>query len=219
LETVSDPLDVFQRARYKLRQADIALGYLRHVPTEIALDQLRARPLSDPDLLLSTFFFSCLGLAKSAFYTIMNEHGRRSKDAIHGWRTNELGELGCRQFNRMMELRDNDVHRGLSDGKTLPKMIPVERSSDDDAWMYQQRPNYALLGISRPVTEHENPDGSTVSSYDGLQSSMSLYIEIAGETCETSNACERFIALLRQMIDAVGAAKVSPLGPLHRFRL
>jgi hypothetical protein len=107
----------------------------------------------------------------------------------------------------MMELRDNDVHRGLSDGKTLPTMIPVERSSHDDAWMYQQLTNYAALGIRRPVTEHENPDGSTVSSYDGLQGSMSLYIEIAGETCEASNACERFIQQLRQLIDVVDAAK------------
>jgi hypothetical protein len=207
-------LDAIERARYKLRQADVVLRYLRHLRTEIAVDQRRARPLSDPDLLLSTFFFSCLGLAKSAFYTIMNEHGRRNKDAIHGWRTNVLGELGCRQFNRMMELRDNDVHRGLSDGKTLPTMIPVERSFEDDSWMYQQQPNYAALGISRPVTEHKNPDGSMVSSYDGLQGSMSLYIEIAGETSEASNACEKFIAQLSQLIDAVGAAIVSPLSPL-----
>jgi hypothetical protein len=206
-------LDAIERARYKLRQADVALHHLRHLRTEIAIDQRRARPHSDPDLLLSTFFFSCLGLAQSAFYTIMDEHERSSKDAIQGWRKNVLGELGCRQFNRMMKLRDNDVHHGRSDGKTLPTMIPVERSSDD-AWMYQQRPNYAALGISRPVTEHENPDGSTVSSYDGLQGSISLYIEIAGETCEASNACERFIAQLRQMIDAVGAAIVSPLSPL-----
>jgi hypothetical protein len=114
----------------------------------------------------------------------------------------------------MMGLRDNDVHRGLSDGKTLPTMIPVERGSDADAWIYQQVTNYAALGIRRPVTEHENPDGSTVSSYDGLQSSVSLYIEIAGETCEASNACERFIAQLRQMIDAVGAVIAPPLSPL-----
>jgi hypothetical protein len=88
---------------------------------------------------------------------------------------------------------------------------PIERSSDDDSWMYQQRPNYAALGISRPITEHKNPDGSTVSSYDGLQGSMCLYVEIAGETCEAFNACERFIAQLSQLIDAVGAANVPPL--------
>jgi hypothetical protein len=203
----SGRLDAIERARYKLRQANVALRYLRHAPTEIASDPRRGRPPSDHDLLLSTFFFSCLGLAKSAFYTIMNDHGRRNKATIHGWRKHGLGELGCRQFNRMMELRDNDVHRGLSDGKTLPKMIPVERSSEDGAWMYQQSASYAALGIRRPITEHENPDGSTVSSYDGLQGSVSLYIEIAGETCEACKACERLIKQLGQLIDAAAAAK------------
>jgi hypothetical protein len=203
-------LDAIERARYKLRQADVALRYLRHLRTEIAKDQRRARPLSDPDLLLSTFFFSCLGLAKSAFYTITNERGRRTKDAIHSWRMNVLDQTGREQFNRMMDVRDNDVHYGLSDGKTLPTMIPVERSTDDDAWwMYQQQPNYAALGVTRPVTEYKNPDGNTISSYEGLQGSMALYIEIASETCEASNACERFIAQLRQMIDAVDPA-ISP---------
>jgi hypothetical protein len=79
----SGRLEAIERARYKLRQADIALRHLRHVPTDIAADLRRARPLSDPDLLLTTFFFSCLGLSKSAFYTVMNDHGRRNKDAIH----------------------------------------------------------------------------------------------------------------------------------------
>ncbi len=60
-------LDAIERARYKLRQADVALHHLRHLRTVIAMDQRRANPLIDPDLLLSTGFFSCLGLAKSAF--------------------------------------------------------------------------------------------------------------------------------------------------------
>jgi hypothetical protein len=125
----------------------------------------------------------------------------------------------ARQFNRMMGLRDKDVHQGKSEGKTLANAIPIERNFEDDFWMYQQQSNYAALGIGRPVTEHINPDGSTVSSYDGLQGSMSLYIEIAGETCEASNACEKFIAQLSQLIDAVGAANLPPLGPLQRLWL
>jgi hypothetical protein len=78
--------------------------------------------------------------------------------------------------------------------------------------MHQQQPNYAVLGISRPTTEHKNPDGNLVSSYDGLQSSVCLYIEIAGQTWEASKACERFIAQLRQLIDSAGSANVPPLG-------
>lgn len=132
---------------------------------------------------------------------------------------NVLDYRGRTQFNRMMRLRDNDVHQGRSDGKTPATMISIERSSDDDVWMYQQQQNYAALGIGRPVTEHKNPDGSTASSYDGLQGSMCLYLEIAGETCETSNACERFIAQLSNLIDAVEVATVPPLGRLQRLWL
>jgi hypothetical protein len=212
MNTSSIGLDAIERARYKLRQAEMALGYLRQVPTEIAKELRRARPITDLDLGLNTFFFSCLGLSKSAYYIVMSD--RPSRPAVRSWQMNVLDQRGRTQFNRMMNLRDNDVHHGISDGKTLPTLIPIERSSGDDAWMYQQQTNYAALGINRPVSEHKNPDGSTVSSYDGVQGSMGLYVEIAGEICEASSACERFIAQLRQMIDAVSAANVPPLGAL-----
>jgi hypothetical protein len=197
-------IGAIEHARYKLRQAELALGYLRQVPGEIAQDMRRARPVSNPDLRLDTFFFSCLGLCKSAFNIIRNGQGGRYKDAIRSWRENVLDDAGLTHFDRMMKLRDIDVHQGQSDGKALAAMIPIERSYDDDAWMYQQQPNYAVLGISRPTTQHKNPDGSTVSSYDGLQSSVCLYIEIAGQMWEASKACERFIVQLRQLIDSVG---------------
>jgi hypothetical protein len=217
MNTPSQGLDAIVRARYKLRQAELALRYLRRVPAEIAADLRQARPISDPDLRLDTFFFSCLGLSKSAYYIIKDDQGGRYRDAIHSWRMNTLDQRGRTQFNRMKRLRDNDVHQGRSDGKTLATLIPIERSSNDDVWMYQQQASYAALGISRPVTEHKNPDGSTVSSFDGLQGSMCLYVEIAGETCEASNACERFIAQLSQLVDAVSVANVPPLGPLQRL--
>jgi hypothetical protein len=211
--------DAIERARYKLRQAELALSYLRQVPAEIALDMRRARTPNNPDIRLDTFFFACLGLAKSAYYIVEYDQGRRYKDAIHGWRMNVLDNPGRTHFNKMMNLRDIDVHQGRSDGKTLGAMIPIERSTDDDAWMYQQQTNYAALGIIPTAAEHKNPDGSTVSSYDGLQSSYCLYIEIAGKTWEASKACERFIAQLRQLIESVRAANVPPLGPLQRLRL
>jgi hypothetical protein len=200
-----------ERARYKLRQAGLALCYLRTMPKEIAADLRKGRPLSDPDLRLDTFFFACLSLAKSAYYVLEGEQGRIYKDAIHSWRMNVLDAKGREQFNRMMRLRDIDVHQGRSDGKTLGTMIAIERGHDDDSCIYQPPPNYAALGITRPMTQHINPDGSTASSYDGLQGSMCLYVGVAGETCEASNACERFIAQLSQMIDAVDAANVPPL--------
>ena len=210
-------LDAIERAKYKLRQADMALAYLRNVRTEIAADMRRARPIGDRDLRLDTFFFSFLGLAKSAYNIIYDDQAGLYRDAIHSWRMNVLDYKGRTQFNRMMKLRDKDVHQGRSEGETLPTMIPIER--DRDVWMYQQQPNYTLLGIDRPVTEHRTPDGNTVRSYDGLQGTMSLYVKIAGETCEASNACERFKNQLSQLIDALNAANVPPLGPLQRFRL
>ena len=85
-------LDAIERARYKLRQADMALHCLRHVPTEIAADLRRARSISHPDLRLDTFFFSCLGLAKSAYYIIKDDQGSRYRDAIHSWRMNVLNQ-------------------------------------------------------------------------------------------------------------------------------
>jgi hypothetical protein len=56
-------LDTFGSARYKLQQAELALACLRQVPAEIAVEMRRARSLTNPDLRLDTFFFSCLGLA------------------------------------------------------------------------------------------------------------------------------------------------------------
>ena len=194
----------------------MALAYLRQVPAEIAVDMRRGRSISDDsDLRLDTFFFSCLGLAQSAFYITDNAH----KAAVRNWRTKVLDQAGRTQFNRMMELRDNDVHHGQSEGQTLGAMMPMERGlGSDDSWMYnQQQRNYAALGISPIATEHKNPDGKTVSSYDGLQGTKSLYVEIAGETCEASTACERFIAQLSSLLGAVEASSVPPLGPLERL--
>jgi hypothetical protein len=208
----SGRLDAIGRAKYKLCQAELALSCLRQVPEQIALDMRRTRPISNPDLRLDMFFFSCLGLCKSAFNIIKNGQGGRYKGAIKSWRMNVLDDAGRTQFDRMMKLRDIDVHQGQSDGKALGAMIPIERSTDDDAWIYQQQTNYAALGIRPTPAEHKNPDGSTVSSFDGLQSSMCLYIEIAGKTWEASNACERFIALLSQLIDSVDAENAPPLG-------
>jgi hypothetical protein len=194
-------LQTVERAKYKLRQANIALSYLRLMPAEIAADLRKARAVCNPDPRLDTFFFSCLGLAQSAFYIMQDGQRGRYKTVIRDWRSKRLDQTGRAQFNRMMALRDNDVHHGRSEGKALATLIPVVRSTIEDAWMYQQSPNYAALGITRPVTEHKNPDGSIVSSFDGLQGSIGLYVEVAGEICEASNACERFITQLTQMIE------------------
>ena len=203
------------RARYKLRQAETILAYLRGVPAEIAREMRGARTPSIPDVRLDALFFSCLGLAKSAYNILEND--RPTKDAIHSWRMNVLDHSGRTQFNRMMNLRDIDVHQGTFVGETLGAMIPIE--PDVDAWMYQQHPNNAALGIRPVATEHTNPDGGTASSFDGLQGTMQLYIEIAGKKVEASGACETFISQLRSLIDAVESANIPPLRVLRRLSL
>jgi hypothetical protein len=208
---------VIERAEYKLQQADMALRHLRAARKDIAQELRRGRSGYEPNLLLDTFFFSCLGLAKSAYNIVKDAERGRFQPSIHSWRVNGLDHKGRTQFNRMMKLRDIDVHHGRSEGVVLSAMIPMERDVYD--WQYQQQPNYAALGISRPMTEHVNPDGATASSYDGLQGTMALYIDVAGERCEASNACERFILQLRQMLNAVSAANVPPLSLFWRMVL
>jgi hypothetical protein len=61
-------LGAIERARYKLRQAEMALGYLRQVPKDIVADLRRGHAIGGPDLRLDAFFFSCLSLSKSAYY-------------------------------------------------------------------------------------------------------------------------------------------------------
>ena len=100
---------------------------------------------------------------------------------------------------------------------TLGAMMPIETGADP--WMHQQRPNYAALGIQPVPTEHTNPDGSTASSFDGLQGTMQLYIKIAGKTVEASGACENFIIKLRSLIDAVESATIPPPSVLQRLWL
>jgi hypothetical protein len=125
--------------------------------------------IENQDLRLDTFFFSCLGLAQSAFYIISNGP---FKNAIRHWRMTSLDDRGRARLNKMMNLRDTDVHHGLSEGRALPAMMPIERDGSGDAWRYQQRPNYAVFGIRPPETTHENPDGTTVRSYGGLQGTL-----------------------------------------------
>src|SRR5258708_3385547 len=72
--------DAIERARYKLRQAELALQYLRQIPGEIAIDMRRARPIRNPDIRLDTFFFACLRLAKSAYLLSPHRVCRRAQE-------------------------------------------------------------------------------------------------------------------------------------------
>jgi hypothetical protein len=58
----------------------------------------------------------------------------------------------------MMNLRDSDVHYGETDAESLPTMVEAEINEG-----FAQNFNAAFFG-PRPVTEHKNPDGTTVRS-------------------------------------------------------
>ena len=68
----------------------------------------------------------------------------------------------------MAKLRDSDVHYGETDAEALPTMVEAEVNEG-----FTQRSNAALFG-PRPMTEHKNPDGTTVRSVYGLQHRSSL---------------------------------------------
>jgi hypothetical protein len=188
------------RARYKLRQADLLLSHLRGVSEEIALERRRAGSGHDYRLPLDTFFFACLGAAQSVFYIVDKSRAPNFKAAIAKWKRTALDEGGRARFNKMMDLRGRDVHYGEVTGEALAKMIEMK----DTGSMYGQHYNAALFG-PQPLTEHVNPDGEPVRAR-ALQGSVGLYVDIAGARYEATTVCAHFLDQLRDMIRAAEAS-------------
>src|SRR5580704_9049948 len=185
-------------ARYKLRQAEMLLAHLRTLPEKIALDLRRASPLMDHKLLLETYFFACLGAARSVFY-ILSQQGPQFKATESNWRNTALDQSARTFFHRMTDLRDDDVHYGEAAAEALGTMIPIK---DDSMRVFH---NAALFGPA-PQAEHVTPDGSRVRA-PGLQSTANLYIEVSGRRVEAAAACARYIEQLRGLI---AATEVTP---------
>lgn len=185
-------------ARYKLRQAEILLLHLRTLPEQIARDLRRASSAMDHKLLLATYFFACLGAARSVFYILSESAGRAFRQAEADWRNNALDHAGRTFFHRMTNLRDRDVHYGEVSAEVLGKMIPI---ADGSLAVFG---NVALFGPT-PEAEYLNPDGS-VSRAAGLQGSAGLYIEVDGKRVEAADACARYLDQLRTLIAALESA-------------
>ncbi len=181
-------------ARYKLRQAEILLAHLRTLPERIARDLRRAAPTMDHKLVLATYFFACLGAARSIFYILSEGAGSAFKQVETDWRNNVLDQMGRTFFHRMTNLRDRDVHYGEVSAEALAKMIPI---TDGSLTVFG---NAALFGPT-PEAEYVNPDGS-VSRAAGLQGSAGLYIEVDGKRMEAAAACTRYLDQLRTLIAA-----------------
>lgn len=181
-------------AQYKLKQAEILLAHLRTLPQQIALDLRRASSCMDHELLLASYFFACLGAARSVFYILSNSAGPQFKQRESHWRNHVLDQVGRAFFHRMTNLRDGDVHYGGAATEALGTMIPIEDGS------LQNFHNAALFGPAAQA-EHVNPDGGVVRA-PGLQGSASLYIEVDGRRVEAAAACSRYIEQLRSLIAA-----------------
>jgi hypothetical protein len=185
-------------ARYKLRQAEILLAHLRALPEQIARDLRRASSAMDHKLLLATYFFGCLGAARSIFYILSESAGRAFKQAETDWRNNALDQASRTFFHRMTNLRDRDVHYGEVNAEALGRMIPI---ADGSLTVFV---NAAPLGTTSEA-EYVNPDGS-VSRAAGLQGSAGLYIEVDGKKVEAADACARYLDQLCTLIAVLEGA-------------
>jgi hypothetical protein len=77
----------------------------------------------------------------------------------------------------------------------------------EDEGSFHSHCNAALFG-PRPLTEHENPDGTTVRA-PALQGTVGLYIETGGSRIEATTACTGFIVQLRSLLEATTAAEAT----------
>jgi hypothetical protein len=184
-------------ARNKLRQADFFQQYLHWQSREIAKTMWRASG-GDDHFALEAFFSACLGAAQSCFY-ILEETG--AKEVIRKWKNATLDQDGRTRFNAMMDLRGRDVHFGELPAEALPKMIEMDHGEH----LHSQPYNPLLFG-PRPMTEHTNPDGTTVRAY-GLRGSIGLYVEICSQRIEATTACTKLLAQLQSLVQEVEAAE------------
>lgn len=189
-------------ANNKLLQAELLCARLRSLAGEIAHDMRRSVG-RDYRLALETYFSACLNAARSSFFVLARTGGPQFKDVSSNWRSASLDEPGRARFNSMLHLRDRDVHFGETGAEALPKMMELEMSQSRS---YLQH-NAALFGPPA-MTEHKNPDGSTVRA-SALQGTVGLYIEIGGLMVEATTACSEFIGQLRSLLRAAEAAAVA----------
>lgn len=119
------PMDIAS-AEKKLRQAEFFLSYLEHASKEIAAQYARAsRQLNQEPL--EYYFSACLSAAQSVFYILAKTGGPKFKAMAHEWRANLTNDSARARFNRMVGIRDGDVHFGKTGATPLPKYIEEDR--------------------------------------------------------------------------------------------
>src|SRR5688572_30794944 len=102
--------DAISRAEKKLRQAEFFLHYLAAVHQPGRTDET-----------MEFYFSATLSAARSAFY-IMRDHGGPPFNRAHEeWQAAHVLDMDFHK--RMKDLRDDDVHEGTTDAKSLNKFM------------------------------------------------------------------------------------------------
>jgi hypothetical protein len=171
-------MDDIGRAEKKLRQA----VFFAH-----ALATLKG---SERQREIMEFYLSAsLTAAQSAFYVLRAYVGNSFEREHKAWRqTRKEDERAF--LNRMIGLRDDDVHEGTIDAATLNQFV-------------DKRPSHGVAIFGSPPdadVEGKNPDGSTVRG-PVLSSVPTIYIDHAGNKIEATSACQQFTALLRELVE------------------
>jgi len=194
-------------AEKKLRQAEFFLGYLDAASRDTAYQH--GNPLDGGER-LEFFFSACLSAARSVFYVLEKNGGTKFKETQRRWRAEVLKEDVERfKFNRMVRLRDGDVHFGTIGAEALQKWVEEDwRNQNRSSYYYQPDVYNAALFGPRPVIEEVNPDGATVRA-TVLRGSVGLYIEQHSQRVEATTACREFISQLRSLLHAVKAGEVA----------
>jgi hypothetical protein len=171
-------------AEKKLRQAVFFLRHLGQVSKETP------RYPGQDDERLEFYFSACLSAAQSVYYVLEEAGGATFKTIQKDWRDHLLEQRAG--FERMIGLRDDDVHRASTGAELFPNYVQADPQ------------HYRILGSSSLV-EMENPDGTKVSG-PALMGSVGLYIGQKGQRTEATDACREFIDQLTSLLEAARAA-------------
>lgn len=179
------------RVEKKLRQADFFLTLARGRPISPPMDQYFLRvappPLDEQECYLS----AALGAVQSAFYAMDGEERDQAarkawRDAERAWRL-ELPERERALFNRIVRLRDDDVHVGDIGARA------------ETRWSQAPSPFFASPPDGFAVTM-TNPDGSTVTA-TALVAAPALYFDHDGKRVDMGKACEWFAHRVRSLFE------------------
>jgi hypothetical protein len=151
---------------------------------------------------LEFYFSACLTAAQSAHYVLKKAPGRQYTHIKEKWLKERNDPEGVR-FDRMIQIRDDDVHLGTTGATPLPKYIEEDQRSNP--YMVQNYNDETLFGLP-VVPEETNPDGRKVSA-PILRGTVGLYLDHDGvRLVEATTFCRDFIGLLRSLLEVTRPA-------------